>query len=262
MEKDYALKFYSYDLHSSCSLCNGKEAPKDSPVIIYISHEGTELSGEKIFKRIKEENIKEGNIKEGNIKEEGIKESDIKEKLQGLYLCEILVHDWDSMLTPWRVENCLKDRSFSGQAPKLLHQIETEVLPIINEKWSEHGEVIMAGYSLGGLFSLWSLYESSLLDGAVCCSGSLWYPGFEEYMTRMSFDRNVSIYLSLGKKEAGGKNPVLSKVGDITTLQYELLLQNEKVDYVIFQWNEGGHFSDPEGRIVKGIQCILNRKRL
>ena len=174
-------------------------------------------------------------------------------------LCELMVDDWDKLLTPWEVGGCMKNRSFSGKGYELLKQIEDETLPAIDEKLHEHGRIYVAGYSLAGLFSLWALHESNKFDGAVSCSGSLWYPGWDKYMEDASFQRDNYIYLSLGDKESKTKNQYMKNVKKVTEKQYGILQNDRNVKEVVLEWNTGGHFSDVEKRIAKGIGWIVQK---
>jgi predicted alpha/beta superfamily hydrolase len=104
---------------------------------------------------------------------------------------------------------------------------------------------------------MWALYETDCFDGAVCCSGSLWYPGWMEYINQHKINKTSKIYLSLGKKEEKTKHPVMKSVGDSTRLQYEILRQNKLTKNVILEWNEGGHFGNTVQRVSDGISWIL-----
>ena len=56
-----------------------------------------------------------------------------------------------------------------------------------------------------------------LFDGAACCSGSLWYPGFTEYVKNNEFCKSPKrMYKSLGDKESSVKNQVFASVEDKT----------------------------------------------
>lgn len=193
-----------------------------------------------------------------------IKDSDFANKLcehtgTSFDLCEIVAEDWDSMLTPWRVDRCLENREFSGEAKKFLDFIVSEIIPEIDKKYKNHRELYIAGYSLAGLFSLWSLYECDVFDGAVCCSGSLWYPGWDEFVTKNAIAKKAKVYLSLGDKESCTKNSILRTVGERTKRQYDILGNDSNVTDVIFEHNKGGHFADVESRVIKGIGWILDR---
>ena len=79
----------------------------------------------------------------------------------------------------------------------LTHQI----IPFTEEKLGYvpkfHG---IAGYSLAGLFALWSVYQTDLFDWAASISGSLWFDGFLEFM-KANTPKVKFIYFSLGIKK-------------------------------------------------------------
>jgi predicted alpha/beta superfamily hydrolase len=171
-------------------------------------------------------------------------------------LCEVLVDDWDRLLTPWKVTDCIKGREFGGLASVVLEEIRQELIPLLNERYPER-EIYIAGYSLAGLFALWTAYETDLFRGVVSCSGSLWYPGWEEYIKTHSMNTETRVYLSLGKKEEKTKNPVMRSVGEMTRRQYEILKKENGGKHITLEWNEGGHFADTAGRMAKGIADML-----
>jgi predicted alpha/beta superfamily hydrolase len=170
-------------------------------------------------------------------------------------LCEVIVYDWDKMLTPWDAD-CFNNRAFEGRGEVLLRELAEEVLPEF------HGsEIYIAGYSLAGLFSLWSMYRCDFWDGAVCCSSSLWYPKWKEFAAENHILRESDIYLSLGKKEEHTKNPVMKPIGDMTRMQYELMQNDRNVKNITLEWNDGGHFTDVPDRLAKGIGWILQKDK-
>lgn len=193
------------------------------------------------------------NVRDNNIVERI--EANVKTKFD---MCELVVFDWDDALTPWKVPQCLEGRDFSGGGEDFLRLIESEILPEINDFYKNHDEIYIAGYSLAGLFSLWSLYKSDIFNGAVCCSGSLWYPGWGEFASDNEIQSEAYIYLSLGDRESGGKNEILKRVGEVTKKQYEIMKKSDKTKKILFEHNKGGHFSDVDTRIVKGISRILS----
>lgn len=172
--------------------------------------------------------------------------------------CELLVKDWDSWLTPWSADAGMKDRKFAGKGRELLDDIREKILPEIKHHFPNHRQLYIAGYSLAGLFSLWALYESGLFDGAVSCSGSLWYPGVEEYLQQTELNQNADVYLSLGKKEPKTANHLMKRVGEITEAEYEKLRSDINVGNVIFEWNDGGHFANVVERMAMGIRWIIS----
>lgn len=172
-------------------------------------------------------------------------------------LAQVLVNDWNGELSPWYGEAVFGKNDFKGKANLYLKQLEEEIIPeILKQINNEVCYIAVAGYSLAGLFALYSVYKTDLFEKAVSASGSLWYPDFLEYVTDHKMSDSIKqIYLSLGNKEKYTKNQLMSKVEDNTLFIYEHL---RKETDVYFEFNEGNHFKDPDKRLAKGIAYILN----
>lgn len=166
------------------------------------------------------------------------------------------VTDWNAQFSPWTAPPVFGKDAFSGKGNDTLRFLEDEFLPEIKSKFPE-SEVFLTGYSLAGLFSLWALYESEKFNGAVCCSSSLWFDKWDEYASLHRIKSPSTIYMSLGDCEEKTKNKVMSKVGDRTRRQAEILKEDPNVEKLYFEWNEGGHFDEPLKRVAKGIARIL-----
>ena len=166
------------------------------------------------------------------------------------------VTDWNAQFSPWTAPPVFGKDAFSGKGNDTLRFLEDEFLPEIKSKFPE-SEVFLTGYSLAGLFSLWALYETDKFNGAVCCSSSLWFDKWDEYASLHRIKSPSTIYMSLGDREEKTKNKVMSKVGDRTRRQAEILKEDPNVEKLYFEWNEGGHFVEPLKRVAKGITRIL-----
>ena len=166
------------------------------------------------------------------------------------------VTDWNAQFSPWTAPPVFGKDAFSGKGNDTLRFLEDEFLPEIKSKFPE-SEVFLTGYSLAGLFSLWALYETDKFNGAVCCSSSLWFDKWDEYASLHRIKSPSTIYMSLGDREEKTKNKVMSKVGDRTRRQAEILKDDPNVEKLFFEWNEGGHFDEPLKRVAKGITRIL-----
>ena len=159
--------------------------------------------------------------------------------------------DWNADLSPWQADAVFPgDSAFEGKADALIQELIRH--PVIgNTQWKYR---IIAGYSLAGLFSLYACTKTDLFDGCVSCSGSLWYPGFLQYLKEHSLNTSV-VYLSLGEKEKYSRNPVLSSV----ELCMGEAAQYLKKDHICrYEMNPGGHFTDPDGRMLKGIAWLID----
>lgn len=173
--------------------------------------------------------------------------------------CELMVEAWDDMLTPWPADAGMKGRAFTGKGILLLKEIKEKLLPYLKEQFPDCNHIYIAGYSLAGLFALWSLYETDIFDGAVCCSGSLWYPAWKEYISEHFLNKKSDVYLSLGKKEEKTKHFLMKQVGENTRQQYLNLQQDDNANMVTLEWNEGGHFADTVERVPNGISWMLRQ---
>lgn len=166
------------------------------------------------------------------------------------------VTDWNAQFSPWTAPPVFGKDAFSGKGNDTLRFLEDEFLPEIKSKFPK-SEVFLTGYSLAGLISLWALYETDKFNGAVCCSSSLWFDKWDEYASLHRIKSPSTIYMSLGDREEKTKNKVMSKVGDRTRRQAEILKEDPNVEKLYFEWNEGGHFDEPLKRVAKGIARIL-----
>lgn len=159
--------------------------------------------------------------------------------------------NWDADLSCWPSQPIVEaNDDFRGKAPLLANSLNKALEYFSKEvKWET---VIIAGYSMGGLFALYSNYLQPIAGHIVCASGSLWYPNFFQFAAEHEFKSSVkTIYLSLGTKEVLVKNPYLQQTGKIMENLQELYTQ-KNIDCV-FEWNPGNHFVQPQNRLIKGL---------
>lgn len=184
----------------------------------------------------------------------------LREMTDRLY-CLAVISDieWDDEMSPWESPALSKhDSPCTGGADKYLITLTKDIIPAIkNELQYEPDEIIIAGYSLGGLFSIYSLYKTDVFTSAVSASGSMWFPGFVEYTRKNDFCKVPKrVYFSLGDKEARTRNQILSAVEDNTIEIYESF-KSRGID-TIFELNPGNHFKDADRRLAKGIAWVLD----
>lgn len=166
--------------------------------------------------------------------------------------------DWKHDMSPWYMPSIYsKEKSFSGGADEYLRLLVDEILPKAKELIEGEPKFTgIAGYSLAGLFTVYTMYKTDVFDRVASMSGSLWFSNFIEYCKRNEYKRLPDkIYFSLGDKEANTRNPVLKTVQDktIELSEYFKILGSE----VIFELNPGNHFTDTILRSAKGIKAIL-----
>lgn len=161
-------------------------------------------------------------------------------------------------MSPWYMPSIYsKENSFSGGADEYLQLLIDKILPKAKELIE--GEPVftgITGYSLAGLFAVYTMYKTDVFNRVASMLGSLWFYDFMEYCKR-NVCRKLpdKIYFSLGDKEANTLNPILKTVEDnIRELSaYFKDLGTE----VIFELNPGNHFTDTIFRSAKGIKAIL-----
>ena len=115
----------------------------------------------------------------------------------------------------------------------------------------------IAGYSLAGLFALWSTWQTDAFLRVASASGSLWYEGW------LGFARGQEpaawperAYLSLGSKEHKTPNRLMRNVRTATEQTRDLLCSHGVE--CTFELNPGNHFQDPDLRMARGIRWILD----
>lgn len=174
-------------------------------------------------------------------------------------LAAVAADDWENGLSPWPAPKVFKGGSdFGAGADATVEMLEKEIVPaLMSAAGNEKCPLYIAGYSLAGLFALYSLYRTDIFSGAISASGSLWFPGFAEFAAAHEPRRRPDkIYLSLGDKEKKTKNPVMSRVEEKTQEIYGIF-RTMGTDCE-FRLEPGGHFADPEGRLARGIARLTD----
>ena len=170
------------------------------------------------------------------------------------------IEDWNSELTPWEMPLLRGKGNFGEGATRTLEFIKNDLIPALSEcinTGNNRIKYILGGYSLAGLFSLWSGYQTDIFEGIAAVSPSVWYKGWIEYVAAGK-PLSEKIYLSLGDTEEKTKHQILSKIGDNIRKQHEILEKSENVKTVL-EWNEGNHFQNPDTRTAKGFLWVMNK---
>ena len=170
------------------------------------------------------------------------------------------IEDWNSELTPCEMPLLRGKGNFGDGAAGTLEFIKNDLIPALSEYINtENKEIkyILGGYSLAGLFSLWSGYQTDIFEGIAAVSPSVWYKGWIEYV-EAGKPLSEKIYLSLGDTEEKTKHQILSKIGENIRKQHEILESSENVKTVL-EWNEGNHFKNPDIRTAKGFLWVMNK---
>ncbi len=166
--------------------------------------------------------------------------------------------NWESDMVPWDAPPLFKNRTAcTGGADDYLQLLCGNILPLVEEQlpglpaWRA-----IAGYSLAGLFALYSFYQTDFFSRGGSMSGSLWFPKFKEYLFSHQMKKVPDrLYFSLGNKEHRTRNPLLQTVQQ-NTEEIEAFYHKQGID-TVFQLNPGNHYQDTAARTAAGILWLL-----
>lgn len=169
--------------------------------------------------------------------------------------------NWNDDLSPWYMKKIYsKDTDYAGKADEFLNLITERVIPQIETRVLKNSKITpeyysIIGYSLAGLFAIYSGFKTDKFKKIASISGSMWFDNFENFVRKNNISSNVEkIYFSLGNKEKQTNNPILKKVEE-KTIEIEKMISSKGVSTTL-QFNDGNHFTNPEVRIAKAIKWL------
>lgn len=167
------------------------------------------------------------------------------------------IDDWEVELTPWRDPAISKRQAVGEHAGETLRYIIDELIPSLHQEYGKL-PIVLGGYSLGGLFSLWSGSESDCFTAIAAMSPSVWIAGWQDY-ARQHPVKTHYVYLSLGDREEHSRNKAIAQVGNNIRWEHEHLQQVLSPDHTTLEWNTGNHFTDGARRTAKGFTWCVNK---
>ena len=170
-------------------------------------------------------------------------------------LAAFQVFDWELDLTPWHDDAINRNPEVGTQTGQTLRYVTESLLPALETGYGKL-PVILGGYSLGGLFALWSSMQTDRFAAIAAASPSLWIKGWLDYACVHPVNAG-KVYLSLGDQEEHVKNKSIARVGDCVRGEYELLKVQLGSENCTLVWNRGGHFQDGDKRQAAAFSwCI------
>lgn len=165
--------------------------------------------------------------------------------------------DWNRDFSPWEAPALFKKAEpFAGQARATLDWLLGTYVPHVEAQFGAGQARTLLGYSLGGLFSLWALYNTDAFANIGSCSGSLWFDGWLDYVKASAPQVEGRVYLSLGDREGKARNQRMAAVEPVTLEMAQLLQSDTHIRDTIFEWNEGGHFDGVQQRLLKAVHWL------
>ena len=178
-------------------------------------------------------------------------------------LVRVPVRDWDDALTPWAAPALFRGRpDFGGHAKETLAALADDVMPAVLATSELAGVTrhAICGYSLAGLFALWSwVVRPDIFDACACLSWSLWYEGWCDWLSARAAQGGLLgtgrfAYLTLGTKEKRAARPQMKRVEECAR-QTEELLRDAGTE-VCFELTPGGHFDHADERVSAGLTAL------
>ena len=207
---------------------------------------------------------------------------------EGVSLVNVGADLWEENFSPWCAPRVFaKGPNFGDGAQKTLDTLINQVIPWAESELTESPAYrVLVGYSLAGLFSLWTGVSQQVACGCQpgtattpqlsgpgaphvdapattfqrigAVSGSFWFPSLLDYVDQQLSGGAVGLthaYLSLGDREARTPNPQIMHVRE----NAELLaseLENAGITST-FELNRGNHFQNVEGRMQKALDWLV-----
>ena len=165
--------------------------------------------------------------------------------------------NWSDDMTPWPMETAKWEANCAGLADLYIETLEKEIVPAVLAQLNfKPTFCAIAGYSLGGLFAVYSLFRTPLFRRAASASGSLWYPAIVDFVEAHDLCGYTDfVYLSYGNREVKARN---KRGKDLLPNTAAVMTALEaKGVRVLFEKNPGNHFYQANERMAKGICAIL-----
>ena len=170
-------------------------------------------------------------------------------------LATIELEDWTIDLMPWWDGNISRDPEAGKHGQETLAFILNDLLPELEIRYGAL-PVLLGGYSLGGLFSLWASCQTDRFRAVAAASPSVWIHGWLHFAKKQA-PMADAVYLSLGDREEQVKNQAIARVGDNLRAYYELLQAQSRRCTLV--WEEGNHFNDNAGRLARAFAWCLKQ---
>ncbi len=163
-------------------------------------------------------------------------------------LLGVKVDSWMRELSPWPAPSVFANEGFGDGAGITLQS----VLSLCSDRRRNY---YIGGYSLAGLFALWSSSLTDMFKGVAAASPSVWFPCFTDFLKNNPL-RTQTVYLSLGDRESKTRNKTMATVSE-RILECRNIILSQGVD-CYFEWNNGGHFQNPEKRTAAAFSYLLD----
>lgn len=169
------------------------------------------------------------------------------------------IDDWHLQMSPWHDDAISRREEVGHHAEETLRFITHRLLPVLQQRFGDL-PVVLGGYSLAALFSLWAATQADVFTGIAAASPSVWIDGWQTFASSHPILSKVA-YLSIGRKEEHVRNLSMARVGANIRFEQQLLEQQLGPNNTTLQWNEGGHFDHMDARTAQAYAWTINKFR-
>ena len=169
------------------------------------------------------------------------------------------IDDWHLQMSPWHDDAISRREEVGHHAEETRRFITHRLLPVLQQRFGDL-PVVLGGYSLAALFSLWAATQTDVFTGIAAASPSVWIDGWQTFASSHPILSKVA-YLSIGRKEEHVRNLSMARVGANIRFEQQLLEQQLGPNNTTLQWNEGGHFDHMDARTAQAYAWTINKFR-
>lgn len=169
------------------------------------------------------------------------------------------INDWHLQMSPWHDDAISRREEVGHHAEETLRFITRRLLPVLQQRFGDL-PVVLGGYSLAALFSLWAATQTDVFTGIAAASPSVWIDGWQTFASSHPILSKVA-YLSIGRKEEHVRNLSMARVGANIRFEQQLLEQQLGPNNTTLKWNEGGHFDHMDARTAQAYAWTINKFR-
>ncbi len=177
-----------------------------------------------------------------------LKNSDFISKVSYIIVCIISVHRLNELTPSASPSLHPKFPYFGGAGNEYIRFIETKIKSTVDLMYRTltlSKSTGIAGYSLGGLISIYAAFHTSCFGCFVSMSGSFWYPNFVAYVrNRFICNPEAKFYISSGDSEGVGQNDIKKDAVIYTKEIFDILVSYVTSERVTISWDKGGHHAN------------------
>lgn len=193
---------------------------------------------------------------------EPLEEKVLKGEMKPFIAVGIYAKERQNEYTPWKQEGIApRFVAFGGNAKEYLAFLTEELMPYIEENYRVDKENIgLMGYSLGGLFAIYTAFTEATFTKIASVSGSSWYPNLTQFVqTSQLANKEVKLYMSSGENEGAGKTNILKDAALCTHAIMKSLEEKVKSpEHFTTYFDQGGHHNYLVERYQRAIQWFCN----